>query len=655
MDKKQTSLTQFFQTKPIQSKAKTKDSLPKTIVSNNARESLTPFFIRTIPSGQKYSDQLNSEFALIDANGFVPVFLQVKQILELITTIGQETKSPIPHIIRGSAGSSLVCYLLGITHIDPLLHGIQLARFMNTGRKDMPDIDIDVPYNRREEIYGRIAKTWPGMVARISNHVKYTHKTALREVIQEMCDLKTAPANLRKKTYDIRSFLPAKEDQQKAKEEAAKKVGTHRHFSQHCAGIVIFEQEGAVPEELILKPIEADGIPLAQIKLDKDETEDAGYIKIDLLSNRGLAQIAEICPERSFTEYPSRDPATERIFEKGWTIGVTFGESRGMRKLFMDMKPTCIRDIAIALALIRPAAAAEGRKQEFLEKWKRTPDASADPLLRPIIFDDDAICKIRRALGCDVAKADAIRKQFAKGNAQARIDFRLAMQAKGHPNDMIDAVVDDLNQLIYYSFCKSHAVSYAQLVWALAYWKAHRVHEFWVAALNHCHSEYRKWVHYREARCSGLQLTTQPPPYTLGKTREDQPCLVSKTPGQKLLTPLTPLEEYRLYGYWTSEEFLPSCGLWRSGQRRLDDSKQFVRFRGLIACGRTVTRGWGQCTLLCVGVGNREYVDVVIPNAHRGDLFRYAVIEGTGLLTNRSGIESVEVQTIRGVSLKSFV
>ena len=650
---KQTLLSQFFITKEV----KPPPFTPTTKSKSGAKETFTPLFLRPCPDIPKYNEQLQNEFDLIDANGFVPVFLQVKTILELIQLIGEETKKPIPHIIRGSAGSSLICFLLGITHIDPLLHGIQLARFMNWGRKDIPDIDIDVPYNRRDEIYGRIAKTWPGMVARISNHVKYTHKTALREVIQDMCDLKVSPPALRKRDYDIRSFLPEKEDQVRAKEEATKKVGKHKHFSQHCAGIVIFESEGEVPQELILKPIEAAGIPLAQIKLDKDETEDAGYIKIDVLSNRGLAQIADICGDRPFTAYPSRDPATERIFEKGWTIGITFGESRGMRKLFMEMKTTCVRDVAVALALIRPAAAAEGRKQEFLTKWKRdsSKEKMDDPLLRPIIFDDDAICKIRRALGCDVAKADAIRKQFAKGNAKARIDFRLAMIDKGHSKEVIDSVIDDLNQLVYYSFCKSHAVSYAQLVWALAYWKAHRVHEFWVAALNHCKSEYRKWVHYREARCSGLQLTLQPPPYTLGKSGEKgEPTLQSKSPGQSRLTPLTPLEEFRLHGYWTSADFMPTCGLWRSGQKTLD-AKQTVKFRGLIACGRTVTRDWGACTLICIGVDNREYVDLAIPNKHRSDLFRYAAVEGTGLLTLRSGIETVEVQSIRGVSLKSLV
>ncbi len=644
---KQTKIDQFFK-QPNQKLPATLEKKPNVELS--AQELLSPLFVRQIPDADKYKKQLQDEFELIDKNSFAPVFLQVKTIFDLIDEIGKETGKIIPHIIRGSAGSSLVCYLLGITHIDPLLHGIQLARFMNKGRTDIPDIDIDVPYNRREEIYTRISEKWSGMVARISNHVKYSHKVALREVIRDTLELEKMPLSLRKKDYDIRKFLPSSEDQKKAKEEAQKKVGTHKNFSKHCGGIVIFEEQGKVPEDLILQTLDNN---IQQIKLDKDETEDSGFIKIDILSNRGLAQIADICPNLPFSKYPVRDYGTERIFEKGNTIGITFGESRGMRKLFMEMKPLCIRDIAVALALIRPAAAAEGRKQEFLTKWKRNPNEAQDPILRPIIFDDDAICKIKNVLECSTAEADKWRKYFAKGTMKNHVEFRQKMYEKGYDRTTADCVVDDLNQLVYYSFCKSHAISYAQLVWALAYWKSHSPHLFWVATLNHCNSEYRKWVHYREAKCSGLVLTTNPPPYTLGK-RNNEPALVSKASEQSLLHPKTAIQEFSEYGYWTSEEFLPTCGLWKSGQKRLDDEKQFVSFRGLIACGRTVTRDWGVCTLLCLGIANKEYIDLVIPNVSRKDLFRFTVLDGKGLLSKRNGIETIEVKSIRGISLKSL-
>jgi DNA polymerase III alpha subunit len=640
---KQSTLFNYFQSaKPIR-------SIKKQHIKTNAKDLLEPLFIRPIPTLSKYQIQLEEEYALIDKNNFTLVFIQVCTILELIKTISEETKKPILHIIRGSAGSSLVCFLLGITHIDPIHNNIQLARFMNSHRKDIPDIDIDVPYNRREEIYQRIANTWPGMVARISNYCTWSTKTAMRETIKEVLrnQEKIIPRELNRKHYDPSKILGNDQNLLKEVKELAKeKVGKLKNYSKHCGGIVIFEEQEKVPENLILQKKDTDKSSLIQINLNKDDTENQGYIKIDILSNRGLAQLADICSDVEFTEYPDDDYKVHKIFTTGNNIGITFGESRGMRKLFMEMRPKSVKDIAIALALIRPAAAAEGRKQEFLEKWKRDINIE-DNLQRPIIYDDDAIYKIRCALGCNSAEADVWRKAFAKGNARARVEFRQKMAALGHCQDIINLVVDDLNQLIYYSFCKSHAFSYAQLVWALAYWKVHNPHKFWVSALNHCNSEYRKWVHYREARCTGLHLSRHPPPYTLG-IRNEKPALISGNGEQSLLVEPNSINEYKELGYWTGEKFLPSCGLWADAQQRLDGKKVY-KFRGLIATGRTVTRDWGVCTLICIGVDNQKYIDLVLPEQKRPDLLKWAIVEGKGILTK---LDTLEVTKICGVSLK---
>lgn len=638
----QSTLDAFFQIKPQTRKAK-----PQPRIQQEAKAALEPLFIRPIPDDPRYAKQLAEEYELIDKNRFAPVFLQVRTVLEIVKSLGH-----VPHIIRGSAGSSLVTYLLGITHVDPILNGIELARFMNHLRKDMPDIDIDVPYNRREEIYGLIAKKYPNQVGRVSNYNLWTDKVNTRQTIKDILKEhnKPIPKAVNRKGAKPDKFLTAEE----LKEFTVKKdsrQGTLKNYSKHCGGIVIFEEQGEVPEDLRLKEIEADGIPLFQINLNKDDTEEQGHIKIDLLSNRGLAQLADICPERSLMKYPTRDGATERIFAKGWNIGITLGESRGMRKLFMEMKPEGVADIAVALALIRPAAAAEGRKQEFLEKWRLLEGQQKTPLERPIVFDDDAIHKIRYILGCDSAQADKWRKAFAKGNPKLRVEFRKEMAALRYTQTQIDKVVDDLNQLIYYSFCKSHAVSYAQLVWALGYWKAHRPHEFWCSALNHCNSEYRRWVHYREARCSGLLLSREPPPYSLS-SRDGKPILKPiKTQEQQLLKQPTATEDFKTLGYWITEEFLPTCGLQYDAQLRLD-GRRTVKFRGIIASGRQISRDYGVCTLICLGIGNREYLDIVIPNQKRGDLFAWAVVEGRGIQTKPGTVEATKIS---GVSIKNLV
>ena len=224
-----------------------------------SREALQPHFVRKIPEEERYTQRLHEEFALIDKFGFTKVFLQVQQIIEITR------QRNIPHIIRGSAGSSLVCFLMGITEIDPILYKLELARFMNHGRQDLPDIDIDVPYNRREELYKAIEDNWSKKVARISNHVHYRMKTALRETAKEI--LLQGPETeershklrqLRRRDFSLSKLL-SPEDQTLATQRAKEMNGNVKYNSLHCGGIVIFEEEEEVPAELLIenyKPLE---------------------------------------------------------------------------------------------------------------------------------------------------------------------------------------------------------------------------------------------------------------------------------------------------------------------------------------------------------------------------------------------------------------
>jgi len=612
--------------------------------SPQTAHTLQSLFVRPIPRNPIYTSRLKEEFALIDRNKFTKVFLQVRTILELA--------KDIPHIIRGSAGSSLVCYLLGITHIDPILNGIELARFMNTARQDLPDIDIDVPYNRRDELYQRIANAFPKMVARISNHILYRSKTAIRQALREE-GIKQPPKHFR-----LEKVVPDTATRQKVFERATSLIGSKRTTSKHCGGIVIFEEQGEVPEELIFKP--QTDTELAQIKLNKDETEDAGYIKIDLLSNRGLAQLTDIS-DTDLLEYPRRDTATEYLLARGDNIGITFAESRGMRKILIQMAPQTIGEVAIGLALIRPAAAAGGRKADFLQMWKAMLNLS-DPLRRPILFDDDAIAIIRSAIKCSSAEADRWRKVFAKNNYRKIQEFRVLLVEKGYAEDLIDSMMDDLCQLAKYSFCKSHALSYAQLVWALAYWKAHNPHEFWVATLNHCQSEYRQWVHKREARNSGLLLPRASPPYRLGQRNGCAAIISLESKDQLVLladdNPRQILSDMAQYHTWFGAEFLPNCHLTK--EQKTLDGKIIVSFTGIIATGRvTKADPKNPVTLITIGIENGRYIDIVYKGEHR-DVLGYTGITGTGYyksvnICGSSKMETIEALKVRGVSIKNLL
>ena len=632
----------------------------------SARDLLTPAFRRPCPPAPEYADRLEEEFALIDRNNFTRVFLQVQRIMELCKELS------IPHIIRGSAGSSLVCYLLGVSHTDPIMYSMDLTRFMNTGRTDLPDIDIDIPYNRRDELYARIGKEWPGQVARISNHVLYQYKSALQEALRIH-----APRTTYVKNKSPEELVKDPELAAKVKETLFEMMGTLRTESLHCGGIVIFDKEGMVPADLILKDT---GI-LPQIKLNKDETEDAGYIKIDLLSNRGMAQQWEASGGKHVLSYPLRDAETAALLGSGNNIGLTLGESRGMRNIYKQMTPRCVEDLSVAMALIRPGAAAGGRKAAFLAAYRAGIEPGTD-LERPIVYDDDALARIRAVLQARGplpketadSMADMFRKAFAKQRIADCLRFRDICRVQGLPEPFIRGLIEDLHQLQHYSFCKSHALSYAQLVWALAYEKAHNPHAFWVAALNHCNSEFRRWVHWREARTAGLKLTRGLPPYRLGTARSGEPAILPARGEQMILikdsAPKQVFEDMKTRGYWLSEEFFPGCykDVKPAPQRKLKktlalaEPEYNVHFCGLIATGRVVrceTEGEESfatthaITFLCIGVENGKYLDLIIHGA-KGHLLGYAAVMGVARTKRPDSEDALEVQSIRGVSLRTL-
>jgi error-prone DNA polymerase len=569
----------------------------------------------------------------------------------------------IGHIIRGSAGSSLVCFLLGITKIDPILFGLQLARFMNNGRLDLPDIDIDVPYNRREELFRRISETWPKQVAHISNYVTYGHKVALRELakasllskMSEKSELRTPEEKkklraLAKKSFKLETLIEDEAERKEILKAAQEKVGTLKNYSLHCGGIVIFEEEGEIPEELKLDCERDDG--KIQLNLNKDDTEDSGFIKIDILSNRGLAILTEADEgKHTLLDYPWFDGKIRALFSRGDTIGLTFSESRGCRRVLMEMRPRHMGDVAIALAVIRPAAAGDGRKGAFLERWKKGAEEEDNPYLRPIVFDDDAIIRIQDLLKCDAATADRWRKVFAKEKKEEMRQFYLKLTLAGHSREICQMAKSDLEMLSYYSFCKSHAISYAQLVWALAWHKVYNTHKFWIAVLNHNHSDYRKWVMWREAKCSGLQLTREKGPWHLG-VRNGLPAILSAQGTEQSLickSATQDISDYRNLGYWLGDSFLKGCGIWPVAQRKIDSAllnKKDVRFCGIIACGRIYKRD-SLLTFITIGTENGVFIDLIISGTHR-DLFSWVGVQGTGTIKKEG---TIEVDSIRGASL----
>lgn len=485
---------------------------------------------------------------LIRKAGFESYFHKVLDVLDLT--------QDIPHLTRGSAGSSLVCYLLGITDIDPVAENIDVARFMHQYRQDDPDIDIDFPHYLQSEVHSRIYKRWPGLAYRISNHVHYRDKSARNEAMRM----------LNKKTVD-----------EEVKNLAIELKGKVRCISKHCGGVVIFDEP---PEKECI-------ISDTQISLDKREVEAKRLLKIDILSNRGLSQLVEIS-RTSILDYPEGDAKTSEMLSRGDSIGITQAESPAFRKMLRALKPRSRSDIILAMGLIRPAAASRGRKSAFFEAWDDNRQISN------LVFEDDAIRKIAELANLPMDKADTYRKAFSKGN-QVKIQ-EFSEMIKGQEN--YETIMGDLSQFREYSLCKAHGISYGRMVWALAYQKAHNPKAFWYSTLKHTSSMYRRWVHVQEAKLAGWNVIA-------GK---EEPVIDGDTiimNSQRSLLPPNGWEEYRKYGVWSSSRFFPQC--------YYEEKHGFVKCRGMIATGRRLRKEDGTVvTFITIGYDNGKYLDIVV-------------------------------------------
>ena len=560
-------------------------------------DELKALFVRQIPNKPVYVKRLEYELDMLYRKNLISHLSQAIQILNL-------TKN-IPHVTRGSCGSSLVCYLLGISHIDPVKNNIKFARFLTEYRSNLPDIDLDFPHNLRDEVFLKIALTWPGKVARISNHVYFHDKSALRQAIRN--------AGIRKfiGKHDIDNELNklSKDTQRAIQKDKESLENTFRCYSLHCGGIVYYPE--GIPEELILDRGPMNGSSLQQIVMNKHDVSKEQNFKIDILSSRALSQCYEINKYKliPFEEF-AYDKLTFDMLHRGDNIGIILGESPLIRIAFMKIKPTTLHELAVCLSIIRPAAADAKSSME---------DCDFDD---KIIFDDDAIDLIGNYFDINDEEADNYRRAFAKGDKKQIEDLKKKMLHL--PDDARKEIMKRLSNLSRYGFCKAHAFSYAQLIWKLAYMKAHNPMEFWKATLNNCQSSYRKWVHYYEAKLAGLDSTK--------KMLKRDDVSIYACNRRKKITNFTPFQQMQKYGYWMMEtdNFFPGCYVSVETAKKDDgDGETLYRFNGIIASSKVLKNKKLKKLRLFIGVEKHRYLQINIENIRFFDIKKIG-IEGVG-------------------------
>jgi DNA polymerase III alpha subunit len=344
--------------------------------------------------------------------------------------------------LRGSAGCSLICYLLGITDVDPLRFGLGLERFLHPGRVDLPDIDLDFDWRVRDDVIANLVRCYGAAhAAQISSHLSLQPRSAFREagrlhglserqistLLTELPEEVDALLLAEAPPAAPPSFPLEPERWPRILADGRRLIGRPHHLSIHPGGVVITPQplEGYVPLQWAAK-----GVTITQF--DKDGVEAIGLVKIDLLGNRALASVDEGRrhavqagePDAAVTALSQeRDPATVELLRQGDTLGVNQLESPAMRHLLIQIRPRGLDDVIQALALLRPGAAGIGMKERFirrrlgLESYRPAHPKLARLLSEThglLLYEDDTLRLVQALTGLPAAEADHFRKRITK-------------------------------------------------------------------------------------------------------------------------------------------------------------------------------------------------------------------------------------------------
>ncbi len=488
--------------------------------------------------------RLREELAVIEPGGLAGYFLVVRDIARHARRRGHRMA------LRGSAGNSLVCFLLEITDVDPLRFGLPLERFLHPGRRDLPDIDLDFDWKVRDEVLAHVFRRYGSRhTAMISTHQFLQPRSAFREAAkvhglsndQISRLLETLPerveglveegelqnANCKMQIANCpRAFPLEPERWGTILADAGRLLGRPHHLSIHPGGVVLTPRP---VEEYV--PLQRAPKRIVITQFEKDAAEQIGLVKIDLLGNRALGTVEEaqrvvvgakpqagrgLCPIIP----PGDDPATVDLLRRGETLGVNQLESPAMRHLLLRLQPRGLDDVIQALALIRPAAGSAGMKECFIRRRRGREHAGCgypplDDLLRDteglLLYEDDALRVIHLLSGLPVPDADRLRKRIGKHRTEEEArrlagEFRDACTRRGVPRRLAEDVWPHLARFSAYSFCRSHAVSYGLIAWTAAHLKAHQPRAFWAAALNNNQGMYPRRVYVEAVKRASIDL-----------------------------------------------------------------------------------------------------------------------------------------------------
>jgi error-prone DNA polymerase len=501
-------------------------------------------------------ERLQHELRMIHKMGFPEFFLLVADIVDHVRSLG------IRCACRGSAAASLVCFVLGISDVDPIRYDLLFERFMNTRRDELPDIDVDVESHRREEVLEYILTTYGAEQTAVCCMVDtFRARMAIREVGKAL----GMPAE----ELDIvaKSFPRiAARDIPKAIERLPELVGSNLRAGQLeqlfelCLAIDGFPRHLALhPSGVILSSSDlAERVPMQEsfqgftmLQADKDDVEELGLVKLDVLGVRMLSSISHAQGEIERTTgeridvdaLPRDDKATFDLIRSSRTLGCFQIESPGQRELLARYQPDRFEDLIIDISLFRPGPVKSDMVSPFLERRHgfelvHYPHPKLAPILREtngvVVFHEQVIRVIAAATGCSMDDADHVRRHLDADRPSVPGDpghsgrvhrepvhgpitidppdegverwFKSCALRNGFTQEQVDSLWREVFSFASFGFCKAHAAAFALPTYISAWLKAHYPAEFLAGVLTHDPGMYPRRLIVADARHFGVPI-----------------------------------------------------------------------------------------------------------------------------------------------------
>lgn len=465
---------------------------------------------------EKVQKQLDAELVLIEKLDYARYFLTIRDIVDFAESRGILCQG------RGSAANSAVCFVLGITAVDPAENDLLFARFISEERREPPDIDVDFEHERREEviqhIYERFGRERAGIAATV---IRYRPRSAIRDVGKALGLTEDVTARLAGTQWGSwGSDIAATHVRQagldpdnpviaRAVGFAIRLLGFPRHLSQHVGGFVL--ARGRLDE---MVPIGNAAMEKRTfIEWDKDDIDTLGLMKIDVLALGMLTCIRKAFDlmhrhrgiDWGLADVPRDDPATYDMLCRGHSLGVFQVESRAQMNMLPRLKPREFYDLVIQVAIVRPGPIQGDMVHPYLRRRAGLEEVSF-PSPAPPHDPDELYTVLRRTCGVPLFQEQAMKiamvaaefsDREANGLRRAMATFRNVgtignfetmmverMVLRGYERDFAARCFEQIKGFGSYGFPESHAASFAKLVYVSSWLKCHHPEIFACALLN---------------------------------------------------------------------------------------------------------------------------------------------------------------------------